>query len=608
MMRSAHRCFRFAVVVCVCALSVGLAPSGAVANSDVPTNDDFLFSDNLNTPGTPLNPLTTFEDLRDTVDAGVQQNLFAPCGMGTCRTGPSESTTCRGVNYGNTVWYDFYPDHDGQVEIRTSGIPNVIALYSYGPHTLVPHELQCAPGSSYRFNDLFANVQQGVNYTYQIGGRNGAGGSIEMLFNYADSSHLTVAPFLSAATLVSVTGQPSLRHLVKLRFIGVTPRENIAYASASWRPGIFHRSLKGNIITLRASAPPTVSSRTRFLIAATSPAQIGRFKLYGVNVADARLPVIAQGCLAAGTNSIPAAAAGNLSLLPQVTCPTTPLLNPTGAEYAFWRGRTGRLFEMWYTGGRWSPPLRVSARGLGSSPAVAVHADGEQDVFWRGAKGNLWETWYTGAWNGPIDLGAGDLGSGPSVGVDAAGDEYVFWRGSDGGLWEMSYADRQWSQPVEFDAGRLGSAPAVAVQPNGEQDVFWKGTDGHLWETWYRGAWSGPVDLGAGQLGSGPSVGVDAAGNEYVFWRGSDGGLWEMSYADRQWSQPVEVSAGPLGAAPAVAVQADGEQDVFWTAPNGRLREKWYTGAWNGPINLGAGGLGSAPGVGVNAVGKQSSG
>jgi hypothetical protein len=595
-------------MVCVCALSVWLVPSGAAGNSDVPTNDDFLFSDSLNTPGTPLNSHTTLGDIRDTVDADVQQNLFAPCGKDACRTGPAESTTCRGVNYGKTVWYDFTPDHDGQVEIRTSGIPNVIALYSYGRRTLVPHQLTCAPGSSDASNDLFWNVQQGVNYTYQIGGRNGVGSNIEMLFNYAYRSHLTVAPFDSSAVLARVSGQPSLARVLRLRFIGVTAQEDISYASASWPPGLFHHRLNGNIITLRASAAPTVSSRTRFLIAATSPAQIGRFKLYAVHVASGRLSVIAQGCLSAGTHVVTAAEAKNLSLLPRVTCPTPPLLNPTGAEYAFWRGLTGRLFEMWYAGRRWSRPLLVGGRGLGSPPTVAVHADGEQDVFWRGAKGNLWETWYTGAWNGPIDLGAGVLGSGPSVGVDAADDEYVFWRGTDGGLFEKSYTDRQWSQPVEFDAGRLGSAPAVAVHADGEQDVFWKGTDGHLWETWYRGAWTGPVDLGAGELGSGPSVGVDAAGNQYAFWRGTDGGLWEMFYADRQWSRPVELDPGPLAAAPAVAVQADGEQDVFWTAPNGRLREKWYTGAWHGPITFRVGRLGSAPGVGVNAVGKQSSG
>jgi hypothetical protein len=574
-----------------------------------PSNDNFLFADDLNTPETPLNASSGgLENITSTIGAGLQQNLFDPCGLSTCRTGLAELSACQGVNYGRTVWYDFYPDHDGQVEIRTAGIPNVIALYQYDPRTLVPHVLQCAPGSTYASNELFYNVKRGVSYTYQIGGRDGAGGALKMLFNYAYSSDLTVAPFRTRAALADVAGQPGERRLVKLEFIGMTASEGISYAAATWRSGLFHRTQNGNLITLSASAPPIVDSRTRFLVAATSPAQVGRFKLYAVNARGGPMRVVAQGCLAPGTSTVTAAAVGDLSLLHPMSCPSATLVNPTGAEYAFWRGRDGRLLETWYAGGNWSPPLPLPAHGLGSPPAVAVHADGEQDVFWRGAKGNLWETWYRGSWNGPIDLGAGQLGSGPSAGVDAAGNEYVFWRGTDAGLWERTYseADRQWSEPVELNAGRLGSAPpSVAVHADGEQDVFWEGTDGHLWEMRYRRSWAAPIDLGAGQLGSGPSAGVDAAGNDYVFWRGTDAGLWEKSDADGQWSQAVEMDPGQLGSAPAVAVQADGEQDVFWEGTNGRLRETWYAGAWQGPVDRGVRGLGSAPGVGVAAVGTQ---
>ena len=599
-----------AVLALTSALALCAAGTASPATTQPPSNDNFLFSDNLNTPGTRLNAVNTLQSVTDTIGATVQGNLFAPCGTTTCRTGPSELSTCHGVSYGGTVWYDFYPDHDGQVEIRTAGIPNVIALYSYAARSLIPQEVTCAPGSAYPSDDLFAEVKQGVRYTFQVGGRDGAGGPVKVLFNYAHSSHVAVPPLLTAAVLGMVPGEPRQRRLVALRFIGVTEGEQIAVASPAWSSDSFRRTRQGNVITLHATTPPIVSAGSHVLIVASSPAQVGRFKLYALHPASATLSTVADGCLEPGTDTATAADVEDLSRLGEEPCPTT-LVNPTGAEYVFWRGGRGRLWETWYSGRTWSSPLRLSPAGLGSAPAVAVQADGEQDVFWRGAKGDLWEMWYRGSWNGPIDLGTGGLASGPSVGVDAAGNQYVFWRGSDQGLWEQTYAagDRQWSRPVELNqAGSLGSAPAVAVHPDGEQDVFWQGTNGHLWEMWFIGAWSAPSDLGAGQLGSAPTAGVDAAGNQDIFWRGTDAGLWERSYSSGRWTQAVELTAGPLASSPAVAVQADGEQDVFWQGATGRLREMWFTGTWQGPVNRNARGVKSAPGAGVAAVGKQGPG
>jgi hypothetical protein len=604
----AHSVFRVVLSVSVCVLTLLPFASAAVGSTQPPDNDNFLDSVNLNSPNSPLNSTNTLEDISDTIGATVQSNIFAPCGQSSCRSGPAEVSTCAGVSYGKTVWYDFYPDHDGQVEIRTAGIPNVIALYRYDTRTLAPHEVQCASGSKAASNELFATVHRGVAYTYQIGGRNPAGGSLKMQFNYAYSNELTVTNFRTAAGLQRITARPGQLRLVKLEFTGLTRRETVSYACAFCQPGAFGvRSKSGNIATLKARSPSIIGSRSRFIVAATSPAQIGRFRLYAVDVTRLRERLMAQGCLAPGVRSVSAASAADPSSLQQVPCPA-PAVNPAGGEYVFWTSPQGRLMESWYAGQRWSPPMALKARRLGSAPTVAIHADGEQDVFWRGRHGDLWDAWYKGRWNGPVDLRAGRLGSAPSAGVDAADDEYVFWQGTDGGLWEKLFSDGSWSQPVGLNAGRLGSAPSVAIHANGEQDVFWRGTDGNLWEMWYTGRWNGPVDLGAGRLGSAPTAGVDAAGNVYVFWRGTDGGLWEKFFSDGSWSQPVALNAGRLGSAPTVAIHANGEQDVFWRGTNGRLRDYWYTGKWNGPVSLGGGRLGSGPSAGVEAVGKQSSG
>jgi hypothetical protein len=598
-----------ALTASVCALVLWLLPSGAPGSVE-PVNDNFLDSVNLNTPHTPLNSRATLDDIKDTVGATLQSNIFAPCGISNCRTGPKEVSSCQGVPYGRTVWYDFYPDHNGQVEIRTVGIPNVIALYTYDVHSLLPQKIQCASGSRYGSNELFAKVQRGVDYTFQIGGRDGQGGSLKMLFNYAHRSDLTVAPFFTSAGVKPVDGLPGELKVVSLRFIGLTDRETVSVGCAFCLLGAFRpEARQGNTVVLSASSPPVIGSRSRVVVGATSPAQIGRFKIYRIDVTHPRAPwpVIDQGCLAPGVTSVTGAAAGSPSVLDTVPCPIS-LLNPAGGEYAFWRGRSGGLWEKWYGAGRWSGALMVRARGLGSGPAVAVHANGEQDVFWRGGNGALWETWYTGAWQGPIPLQVGKLGSAPAVGVDAAGNEYVFWEGMRGGLREAVYSGGGWSAPLVLNARGLGSAPAVAVQADGEQDVFWRGRDGNLWETSYTNGWSAPVNRGVGQLGSGPSVGVDAAGNEYVFWQGARGGLWESSHSGESWSQPVPLDAGRLGSGPAVAVHANGQQDVFWKGSNGDLRETWYTGTWNGPVDLNAAQLGSPPAVGVDAAGKQSGG
>jgi len=593
-----------------CALAFCLAPSGAAASPQPPGNDNYLDPIALNSPGTPLNATDTLENINDTIGATVQANLFDPCNASSCPSGPAEVSNCQGVPYDKTVWYDFYPDHNGQVEIRAEGTPNVIALYSFDPKTHSPHELQCASGSTYARNVLHAKVQRGLDYAFQIGGRNNnAGGPLKMQFNFVFGRALAVAPFLTSA-VIQPAGLGKVK-LLRFKLIGLTRGEKASAACAFCGSSVF-RSVerRGDVVALRATPPSIFTSRTRFIVVATAPTEIGRFKLYGVDVSSISLSVISQGCLPPGVTSVGPGTVKGISLLNQmsVSCPT-PVVNSTGGEYVFWVNTSGRLWEKRFTGGAWTPRRRLNATKLGSGPAVAVHANGEQDVFWKGRSGSLWETWYTSKWNGPKELGAAQLQSAPAVGVDAAGDEYLFWQGSNGELWQSSFAGGEWSTPIKLpSAGKIGSAPAVAVDANGEQDVFWKGTNGNLWEMWYTNRWNGPEDLLGGELGSAPTVGIDAAGNEYVFWQGTDEGLWERLYTNGSWGHAFELpNAGKIGSAPSVAVHANGQQDVFYRGTNGRLYETWYTTKWNGPKDLGGGQLSAsaAPSAGVYATNRQ---
>jgi hypothetical protein len=177
-----------AVVIAVLCSSVAAAdttPSCLVMTPCPPANDNYLSSLELNRPGTKLDRVHTLQDVRTTTDATVQSNLLDPCGRATCPPGPAEHTTCSGISYGNTVWYDFYPDSDGTVRIRTSGA-NVIALYTWSVNTLLPSRLpqRCLVNPGFPSVELDAQVKKGRAYTFQVGDATGATGQLQMLFDY----------------------------------------------------------------------------------------------------------------------------------------------------------------------------------------------------------------------------------------------------------------------------------------------------------------------------------------------------------------------------------------------------------------------------------------
>ncbi|MGO9956110.1 MAG: hypothetical protein ACLP50_09045 [Solirubrobacteraceae bacterium] len=151
-----------------------------------PINDNYLDSLELNGPGTKLNDMDTLEDVRNTTNATVQTNIFNPCGQASCPSGPPEVTSCRGVSYGNTIWYDFYPNLNGSVEIRTSGFDNVITLYRFNLKTALPDtsHATCAHNSDFPSEEMVAPVEKGRSYTIQIGGVNNVGGPLELLFDF----------------------------------------------------------------------------------------------------------------------------------------------------------------------------------------------------------------------------------------------------------------------------------------------------------------------------------------------------------------------------------------------------------------------------------------
>jgi hypothetical protein len=188
LMRATHtRPRRLIAVVAAATVATMLAAMVTKAASaqapEAPINDNYLASLNINKPGTPLNRTETLRDVRNTMAATVQSDILNPPSHG----GPPELTGCDGASEGKTIWYDFYPDANGVVRIRTSAdFATVMAVMPYDPKTLLPENGQrhCAVNQTTMAGELFYNVQAGRSYTIQIGGVGEAGGEVEFLFDY----------------------------------------------------------------------------------------------------------------------------------------------------------------------------------------------------------------------------------------------------------------------------------------------------------------------------------------------------------------------------------------------------------------------------------------
>jgi hypothetical protein len=211
-MRQSHPCVRR--LLTAAALTLALLPAvsaTAEVASQVPINDNYLASLNLNQPGTPLNRVDTLTDVRNTTMATIQSDIFSPPQHG----GPAEVTGCNGVSEGKTIWYDFYPDANGLVRIRTSAeFSTIMAVMAFDAKSLLPENAhrKCAVNQISQAQELFYEVKAGGSYTIQIGGANNTGGAVEFLFDYvlhpkrvqADAT-LTAQPLAEGVRIVNLS-------------------------------------------------------------------------------------------------------------------------------------------------------------------------------------------------------------------------------------------------------------------------------------------------------------------------------------------------------------------------------------------------------------------
>lgn len=201
-----------AVASLAVAVAAFVAPASAQAPScanEAPCNDSYLDSLNLNAPGKPLNDTKTLVNVRDITTATVQTNILAPSG-----TGPAELTGCNGMPEGHTVWYDFFPQFNGLMQIVTSAsFDTVIAVMPYNTSSLLPNntERKCVVNATTNAQQLFVNVQAGQAYTVQIGGEGTEAGTVETEFNY-----VVMFPTLHASAVLEARPLSNGIQIVKL--------------------------------------------------------------------------------------------------------------------------------------------------------------------------------------------------------------------------------------------------------------------------------------------------------------------------------------------------------------------------------------------------------
>jgi hypothetical protein len=216
--------WRRLIVVAALTLTLGI-PMAAIGASTLtsgpPINDNYLESLNLNQPHTALNRTQTLTDVRNTSEATVQSDIFTPPQSG----GPAEVTGCDGISEGKTIWYDFYPDANGLVRIRTSAdFSTVMAVMPFEPKSLLPETAQrkCAVNQTSHAEELFDEVKAGKSYTIQLGGVENAGGTVEFLFDYVvqpkrlqPETTLTAEPLAGGVRIVNLSvSTPTKAHVV----------------------------------------------------------------------------------------------------------------------------------------------------------------------------------------------------------------------------------------------------------------------------------------------------------------------------------------------------------------------------------------------------------
>src|SRR3954451_3067497 len=165
----------------VAAIAAALVAIPASAQAVAPDNDAYLFSTQINNPGTGLlgsgSTRGEYVEQADNTEATEQSDIFDPDSTG----GPQEALYCGLADppvpsapyssFGKTLWWDVHPDVNGYLGVTVTGFDSVLGFTEYdsGANPVGPYPCQDDPNSTSRENMLLT-IRGGHHYSIQVGG------------------------------------------------------------------------------------------------------------------------------------------------------------------------------------------------------------------------------------------------------------------------------------------------------------------------------------------------------------------------------------------------------------------------------------------------------
>jgi peptidoglycan/xylan/chitin deacetylase (PgdA/CDA1 family) len=249
--------------------------------------------------------------------------------------------------------------------------------------------------------------------------------------------------------------------------------------------------------------------------------------------------------------------------------------DPSGFDFAFYRGQDGAVYQRTLRLGVWSAQTAIGGAIVGA-PAAAL-ARTTLVLAVRGTDNVLWLKMAThGVWGGWQSLG-GVLSAAPAVIGDAAGRIDVYVRGADNVLWTRTLPFGGSWTPWKSLGGTLASGPGAASAGTSAAEVYVAGADHAVWrKTLSAGAWSGWVSLG-GRTYTAPAA-VRTGTGSWVFIRGLGNHLY-LRHGSPSWVS----LGGVLVDAPATTGISGGWVDVVVRGTDAALWSRHYqAGSWSG--------------------------
>ncbi|MGH2348908.1 MAG: hypothetical protein ACRDFT_05520, partial [bacterium] len=256
-----------------------------------------------------------------------------------------------------------------------------------------------------------------------------------------------------------------------------------------------------------------------------------------------------------------------------------------------------------YSGGRWSPPVRVSVgQQYAGIPSIAVDPAGTVHLVWYGIRtqapvirtphGSIYEILYTrlvgGRWLPPVVISSGIPDAiNPTLAADGTGRLHSAWYQFDSRVYQARYTQRDapptvqrtsgqaWTRPVDVSAGGNDAAAlAMSVESGGTVYLVWEQRAGSGTRIFYAektSRWSGQQLISAPeQRACCPSVAVDSQRRVYVVWE--SGGQLYLRRRDGNWTGIDRLTTQAANHNPVLGGNGT-HVDLAWTQQTGQSRQ-----------------------------------